>query len=102
MSEPQPISAAISEYIARRGFSRVQGNAQLANDWAKVAGERIAAKTKVMGLARGTLQIGVASSALLNEIASFHRADLLKKIQAEYPDHKIKDLKFKLKSDMKK
>lgn len=100
MQDPQPLSAAISEYITRRGFARVQGNAQLASIWSKVAGESIASKTKVLGLSRGVLEIGVSSSAVLNELVSFHRTELLKKMQGEYPDHKISELKFKLKSGM--
>jgi predicted nucleic acid-binding Zn ribbon protein len=102
MPEPQRLSVAISEYITRRGFARVQGNAQLQNIWDKIAGERISAKTKVMGLNRGKLEVGLSSSALLNELVSFKRAELLQKMQAEYPEHKINDLKFKLKSDMQK
>jgi predicted nucleic acid-binding Zn ribbon protein len=101
MEDPQPLSVAISEYITRRGFARVHGNAQLKNDWNKIVGERIASKTKVLGLSRGTLEIGVGNSALLQELASFHRPEFLSKIQAEYPAHNIKELKFKLKSDMK-
>lgn len=102
MSDPERLSAAISEYITRRGFARVQGSSQLTSVWNQVAGERISASTRVQGLSRGTLEIVVNNSALLNELVSFHRAELLTKMQAEYPDHKISELKFKLKSDMKK
>lgn len=102
MSEPQRLSVAISELIARRGLVRVKGNAQLAAAWKKSAGDRIAERTKVLGLQRGNLEIGVANSALLNELVSFQRADLLEKMQAEYPGNTIKDIRFKLRSDIAK
>ena len=100
MSEPQPLSAALAELIARRGFARVQGSAQLVGIWKQVAGAQFADKTKVIGLKRGVLEIAVNSSGLLSQLASFHQAPLLKTLKTEHPDLKIKDLRFKLRNDV--
>lgn len=78
----------------------MQGNAQLAEAWNNAAGERIASRTKVMGLKAGVLEVGVANAALLNELASFHQLPLLKKMRTEYSEQTIRDLRFKLKSDL--
>jgi predicted nucleic acid-binding Zn ribbon protein len=102
MSDPTPLSAVLAELIARRGFARTQGVAQLAVAWREVAGEKIASMTKVICLQRGVFEVGVANSALLSELTTFHRATLLPKLQAKYPEQKIRDLKFKLRSDLQK
>ena len=78
----------------------MRGNAQLAEAWKTAAGERIASRTKVLGLKSGVLEIGVANSALLNELASFHQLPLLKKMRDGYSEQSIRDLRFKLKSDL--
>jgi predicted nucleic acid-binding Zn ribbon protein len=100
MSEPQHLSAVLSELIARRGLARVQGNAQIAAAWNRAAGERIASCTRVLGLNRSVLEIGVANAALMNELVSFHAATLLDKLRAEYSEQSIRDLRFRLKTDL--
>jgi len=102
MSDPQPLSAALSELIARRGFARVQGNSQLVTIWKQVVDERTAERTKVLGLKRGVLEVGVTNSALLNELVSFHKTGLLDRLKAEHPEQKIKDIRFRLRSDLSK
>ncbi len=102
MSDPQPGSAVISEYIARRGLARTGGYAQLSQVWNQVAGDRIADRTQVIGLQRGVLEIGVVSSALLNELVSFRKIELLQKIQAEFRSEGIDDLRFRLRSHLEK
>lgn len=100
MPDPTPISAAISELIARKGLARVQGNAQLVAAWKSAAGERIASRSKVLGLKRGVLEVGVWNSALVSELASFQKASLLKKLQTEHSDQNITDIRFRLRTDL--
>lgn len=100
MPDPTPLSAVLSELIARKGLARVQGNAQLIGIWKAVAGDRISGQTKVLAVKRGVLEVGVDNSALMNELVSFHKATLLRKFQKEHPEHKLKDIRFKLRSDM--
>jgi predicted nucleic acid-binding Zn ribbon protein len=97
---PQKLGNAISELFALRGYARVQGNAQLLAYWKSVAGEVLASQTKVMGLKRGALQIGVASAPLLSELAAFRKTMLLKKLQEEATELKIRDIKFILRGDI--
>lgn len=100
MSDPTPLSAAISELIQKKGLARVRGNAQLTGIWEAVAGERISGQTKVLGMKQGVLQVGVDNSALMNELASFHRTALLHKFKKEFSEHRISDIRFRLRSDM--
>ena len=62
------------------------------------AGERIAQHTKALEIRRGVLHIGVANAPMLSELASFHKVNLLTKLKSDYPNLKIRELKFLLKT----
>ncbi|MBT4863978.1 MAG: DUF721 domain-containing protein [Planctomycetaceae bacterium] len=95
-SDPKHLSRALSELIALRGWAGVRGQAQLNADWNEVAGETFAAQTKVLGMKRGVLNIGVSNSALLSELASFHKMTLVENLRERRPDLKLRDVKFRL------
>lgn len=98
-SEPRPIGEAISELIRARGLARRNSDRQLSGVWSEVAGERIASATRVEGLKRGVLQVAVANAAMLNELVSFHRHNLLKSLKARDEKLKVRDIKFRLRAD---
>lgn len=95
-SGPEHLSRALSDLIALRGLAGVRGQAQLNADWNEVAGETFAAQTKVLGVKRGVLNIGVSNSALLSELASFHKITLIEKLRERRPDLHLRDVKFRL------
>ena len=95
---PQHLSRALSELIARRGYARVGGDAQLQRVWGEIAGPVIAGQTRAVAIRRGVLQILVAHAPLLSELASFHKTSLLEKLTADHADLRIRELKFKLDS----
>lgn len=45
--------------------------------WRRAVGPEIAAQSAVRGLARGVLEVEVESAALLQELATFYRRDIL-------------------------
>ena len=97
---PQRLSQALSELIAFRGYARVQGDAQLQSAWAGVAGETIARQSRAVSIKRGVLQISVASAPLLSELAGFYRVSFLEKFRELHPQLRIRDVKFRLDSDV--
>lgn len=99
--DPHSIREVLSELFARRGYGRVMGDQQLREAWQSVAGDQLARKTRVRCLRNGTLEIGVASSALLSQLVSFQRQELLQALQTQHPHLKIRDVKFKLQSSIK-
>lgn len=94
--EPQPLSFALAELIALRGFARVRSDDELQTAWKQVAGEELAGQTRPLQVARGVLNIAVSSAPLLNELASFRSPELLQQMQRQYPHLKVKSLKFRL------
>jgi predicted nucleic acid-binding Zn ribbon protein len=100
-AEPQHVGKAISELIALKGLARVHGTEQLQQAWRTVAGEEIGRKSRVIELTRGVLHVGVGSSALFNELAGFHKQTLLETLQQQFAHLKIREIKFRLKTDPK-
>jgi predicted nucleic acid-binding Zn ribbon protein len=94
--DPQPLSFALSELIALRGFARVRSDDELRTAWKRVAGDELAAQTKILQLTRGVLTIAVSSAPLLNELAAFQSADLLQRLKQQAPNLNVKSLKFRL------
>ena len=100
--DPQSLGKALTELFALKGYAKDRSSAELAAAWTEIAGERIAARTTVLGIHRGVLQVAVVSSAMMNELASFHKDRLLEALQSQHPDWKIKGLKFRLRGDLAK
>ena len=99
---PLHLSKALAELIALRGLARPQGDAQLQAAWDQAAGSEIAPHTRVGELSRGTLQIQVANAALLAELNGFHKTTILKSLQQTRPELRVKSLKFRLQTNLKK
>lgn len=95
-SDPLPLSIALSELIALRGFARVRSDNELETAWKQVAGPDLAAQTRPERVSRGTLTVAVNNPPLLNELASFQGPELLQNLKQKYPHLKIQKLKFKL------
>jgi predicted nucleic acid-binding Zn ribbon protein len=98
--EPAALGDVLSQLFVLRGYGRVRGDRQLREIWSEVAGEVIARQTRVAGIKNGVLQVGVGSSALLSELAAFHKPSLLERLQAEQPQLNVRDIKFKLRGDL--
>ena len=94
--QPSSLSAALTELIAQRGYARIEENRQYHAAWKAVAGEKMIPHAKVSRVLRGQLIVEVDNTPLLSELSGFHSAQLLKRLQSEYPQLKIKGLKFRL------
>ena len=94
--DPVPLGDALSQLFATRGYGRVQGDRQLREVWRQVAGDEIAAQTRVGGIKSGVLQVTVTSSALLGELVSFLKSDILKKLKHEHAELRVRDIKFRI------
>ncbi|MBN2580816.1 MAG: DUF721 domain-containing protein [Pirellulales bacterium] len=92
---PQPIGEILSEVIARRGCARVQSTEALESAWSASAGVLAAKYTQVGALRRGTLEVTVAHSTLMQELR-FQKRELLEKLESLFPEGKIQDLRFRV------
>jgi predicted nucleic acid-binding Zn ribbon protein len=90
---PQPIGDILSEIVARRGCACVQSVEALEAAWSEAAGALAAGYTQVGSLRRGTLEVTVAHSTLMQELR-FQKQEILEKLIKRLPGGQIKDLRF--------
>jgi predicted nucleic acid-binding Zn ribbon protein len=92
---PQTIGNVLSELMSRRGYARVQGAAAYDAAWREAAGPLTAKYTRVGLLRRGTLEVVVANSTLIQELG-FQKQMLLKSLAALLPNDGIENLRFRV------
>lgn len=95
---PQPLARALGQLIQLRGYARVGAQTELTEVWSSLVEERFARRTRAVGVKRGILTVHVASSALVAELNSIHRADLVERLAVRAPHFKVRDIKFRLDS----
>ena len=100
ITDPRHLSHALSELTALRGLDRIGEDRSLSSTWKAIAGETIAADTRVLGVKRGVLEIAVTNAPLLGELAAFHKRSLLEAFRKRHPDLDVRDLRFRLKGDL--
>ena len=96
---PKRIGNVIAQLVQRRGYAQVRAAGQREEAWREVLGdldlESWAESTRVAGLKRGTLEIHVASSLLMQEL-TFCKEQLLASLQAALPEDGIEQIRFRV------
>lgn len=89
------LSDVLSEVIHRRGYARVLGNEVLRDAWETAVGQNMANQTEVGNVRRGTLQVTVANSVVMQEL-TFQKSTILPKLKELAPHAKIRSLRFRV------
>ena len=92
---PKKIADVVAQLLVQRGYGRIEANEQLADAWAAAAGEPLAAHSRPGKLRRGTLEVAVANSTIMQEF-SFQKQRILAELGRKMPDAKIRDLRFRV------
>jgi hypothetical protein len=95
MRRPKKIADVIAQLLTKRGYGRIQTNADLGSAWAAAAGETLAACSRPGKLRRGTLEITVTNSTMMQEF-TFQKQHILAELGRTLPDAKIRDLRFRV------
>jgi predicted nucleic acid-binding Zn ribbon protein len=95
MAAPQRLANVLAELMARRGYGRVQSTEAYEAAWRQAAGSLAAQYSRVGQLRRGSLEILVANSTLMQEL-TFQKAALVKKLAELLPDEGIRGLRFRV------
>jgi predicted nucleic acid-binding Zn ribbon protein len=96
--EEQPVAtikSALTAFLKASGLQGAAKHQQLDSAWSCIVGPEIGAHTRVLGFRKGVVEIGVDSSALMNDIR-FHRTALLGDLQREIRRPAITGLSFSL------
>jgi hypothetical protein len=94
--EPQAIGSILGELISRRGLARVRSQEHIENAWRQAIGELGAQYTRLGVFRRGVLEILVANSVLLQELAGFQKQTLLERMQQALQSEQIREIRFRL------
>lgn len=93
--KPKAIGDVLAQLITIRGYGRIQSRANFTAAWQRAVGPALAKYTLPGQLRRGVLEITVANSMTIQEL-TFQKPTVLRKLQAEVPDAKIRDLRFRV------
>ena len=93
---PKPVSEILGDLFASRGLARVRALGELEAAWGEAVGDAGRRHTKVDGLRRGILSVTVAHPTLLEELASFQKANLLANLRRSMAGTPIHDIRFRV------
>ncbi len=92
---PRKIGDVVAQVVQRRGYAQAESARQLEEAWVIAVGEQGAGSTRVGKLRRGTLELLVASSLVMQEL-TFQKKKLLAAMQQSVPDAQIEQLRFRV------
>ena len=93
-SGPRSIGELMAEVIKATAGPRRRELLALSEAWARAAGAEVARRSRPLSLGKGgQLTVSFDSSALRQEVQSFRRAEILARLQQEYPERRIAALK---------
>jgi hypothetical protein len=83
---PRALSEILGELFTVRGYGRLHARQELENAWNMAVGE----------VRRGVLDVTVAHSTLLEELAAFRKPALLAALRSDAPATTIHDIRFRV------
>ena len=92
---PELLGEVLSRLFIARGWGRRQDRLHLERAWAEAAGPAHAAHTRVGAIRRGTLEVVVDNTVLLQELAHYHKRRLLEALRKRLPNTPLSDLRFR-------
>ncbi len=93
--KPARLGDILGELFARRGYARVQTAHLHALAWTEAAGQELARHSRAGAIKRGTLEVLIANSTLLQEL-TFRKHEILQKLEQLLPDQRIKNLRCRV------
>jgi predicted nucleic acid-binding Zn ribbon protein len=92
---PLRMGDVVHQLMMRRGYARVLAASEFHNAWIAIVGESIGKSTRLGALKAHALEIFVENSLLLQEL-TFRKGDLLQQLQSRFPEHPLRELKFRV------
>ena len=89
------IGSIVGQLISRRGYAQVSANEAIQQLIVSEVGQDLGAGLMVGNLRQGVLQVYASDSATLQEL-NFRKRAILRCLQRELADSKIKDLRFRI------
>jgi predicted nucleic acid-binding Zn ribbon protein len=93
---PRPLSEILGELFTVRGYGRLRARQELEDAWNAAVGEPSCRQTRLGEVRRGVLNVTVAHSTLLEELAAFRKPALLAALRTDAPATTIHDIRFRV------
>jgi predicted nucleic acid-binding Zn ribbon protein len=93
---PRPLSEILGDLFTVRGYGRLLARQELEDAWNRAVGEPCCRETRLGEVRRGVLNVTVAHSTLLEELAAFRKPALLAAVRAGTPATTIHDIRFRV------
>jgi len=93
---PRPLSEILGELFTVRGYGRLRARQELEDAWNAAVGEPSCRQTRLGEVRRGVLNVTVAHSTLLEELAAFRKPALLAALRTGAPATTIHDIRFRV------
>ncbi len=93
---PRPLSEILGELFTVRGYGRLSARQELEDAWNAAVGEPSCRQTRLGEVRRGVLNVTVAHSTLLEELAAFRKPALLAALRSGAPATTIHDIRFRV------
>ena len=92
---PEALGEILSRVFTARGWGRKQDRLRLEKAWAEAVGPEFAPRTRINGLRRGVLEVEVTGAVLMQELAHYHKRQLLARLRERLPGTILTDLRFR-------
>tara|TARA_B100002003_G_C13717202_1_gene359390 strand:- start:242 stop:550 length:309 start_codon:yes stop_codon:yes gene_type:complete len=94
---PHKLGDLISEFLRKSGVKERDERRLLADAWGRAVGPSASHRSNVVSLQNGKLIVRVESAALRQELETFRRSEVLRRMQEAFPAKRIAALKCILK-----
>ncbi len=93
---PRQLSEILGELFTVRGYGRLLARQELEEAWNAAVGEPYCRQTRLGDVRHGVLNVTVAHSTLLEELAAFRKTSLLGALRTSAPATSIHDIRFRV------
>jgi predicted nucleic acid-binding Zn ribbon protein len=93
---PRQLSEILGELFTVRGYGRLLARQELEDAWNRAVGEPYCWQTRLGEMRHGVLNVTVAHSTLLEELAAFRKPGLLAALRTTAPATPIDDIRFRV------
>ena len=93
---PRPLSEILGALTAARGYGKLRAARELEEAWNAAVGRDVAKQTRLGDVRRGVLQVTVAHSTLLEELAAYRKPAILAALRQNAPNSPIQDVRFRV------
>ncbi len=93
---PRQLSEILGELFTVRGYGRLLARQELEEAWNTAVGEAYCRQTRLGDVRHGVLNVTVAHSTLLEELAAFRKPSLLAALRTSAPATPIHDIRFRV------